>query len=57
MPIYVNVSFKIESELLQQLDAYAMTQRKNRSEVIREAVRYYLDFKKRTSPYLTTTEL
>lgn len=40
------VSFKLEEELLQQLDLYCTNNAKNRSEVIREAIRLYLTIKK-----------
>jgi len=36
------ISIKIEPELLQAIDLIAINERKYRSEVIREALRYYL---------------
>jgi metal-responsive CopG/Arc/MetJ family transcriptional regulator len=36
------VTFKLEEELLQQLDLYCANNRLVRSEVIREAIKFYL---------------
>jgi metal-responsive CopG/Arc/MetJ family transcriptional regulator len=36
------VTFKIEEELLQQLDLYCVNNAKERSEVIRTAIKFYL---------------
>ncbi len=38
----VNVSFKIDLELLQELDEYAKSRGMDRSEVIRRAIAWYL---------------
>jgi hypothetical protein len=38
----VNVSFKIDLELLQELDEYARRRNMDRSEVIRRAIAWYL---------------
>nr|WP_011225132.1 ribbon-helix-helix protein, CopG family [Sulfolobus islandicus]CAG38167.1 putative CopG protein [Sulfolobus islandicus] len=40
------VTFKIEEELLQELDLYAINSRNTRSEIIREAINLYLSIKK-----------
>lgn len=40
------VTFKIEEELLQELDLYAVNSRNTRSEIIREALIKYLREKK-----------
>ncbi|QGR18450.1 MULTISPECIES: ribbon-helix-helix protein, CopG family [Sulfolobaceae] len=40
------VTFKIEEDLLQQLDLYALNNRITRSEIIREALIRYLREKK-----------
>ncbi len=39
------VTFKIDEELLQKLDVYAINKRLSRSDVIREALEYYLKAK------------
>jgi len=39
------VTFKLEEELLQKLDLYAVNSRVTRSEVIREALRLYFSLK------------
>ena len=39
------VTFKIDEELLQKLDVYALNQRLSRSDVIREAIEFYLKSK------------
>jgi metal-responsive CopG/Arc/MetJ family transcriptional regulator len=36
------VTFKLEEELLQQLDLYCINNKQVRSEVIREAIEFYL---------------
>jgi metal-responsive CopG/Arc/MetJ family transcriptional regulator len=36
------VTFKLEEELLQQLDLYCINNKQVRSEVIREAIKFYL---------------
>ena len=36
------VTFKIDEELLQKLDVYALNMRLSRSDVIREAIEFYL---------------
>jgi len=36
------VTFKLEEELLQQLDLYCINNAKERSEVIRTAIKFYL---------------
>jgi metal-responsive CopG/Arc/MetJ family transcriptional regulator len=41
------VTFKLEEELLEQLDLYCINNAKERSEVIREAIRFYLSCKGR----------
>ena len=38
----VNVSFKIEADLLRELDEYARRRNMDRSEVIRRAIAWYL---------------
>jgi hypothetical protein len=38
----VNVSFKIDADLLRELDEYAMRRGMDRSEVIRRAIAWYL---------------
>jgi len=38
----IPISIKIDVELLKQLDVFAVNQRKSRSEVVREAIRFYL---------------
>jgi metal-responsive CopG/Arc/MetJ family transcriptional regulator len=38
----VNVSFKIDIDLLQELDEYARSRGTNRSEIIRRAIAWYL---------------
>jgi len=40
------ITFKIDEELLDKLDLYAMNNRLFRSEVIREAIKLYLSIKK-----------
>jgi len=40
------VTFKLEEELLQQLDLYCINTKQVRSEVIREAIKSYLSMKK-----------
>ncbi|BDB97428.1 ribbon-helix-helix protein, CopG family [Saccharolobus caldissimus] len=40
------VTFKVDEELLTKLDLYAINKRLSRSEVIREAIEYYLSCKK-----------
>ncbi len=40
------VAFKLEEELLQQLDLYCINTKQVRSEVIREAIKLYLSIKK-----------
>ncbi|ARM76106.1 ribbon-helix-helix protein, CopG family [Acidianus manzaensis] len=40
------ITFKVNEELLQQLDLYCLNNRKERSEVIREAIRLYLNHRK-----------
>jgi len=40
------VTFKLEEELLQQLDLYCINNAKERSEVIRTAIKFYLLCKK-----------
>lgn len=40
------VTFKLEEELLQQLDLYCINSRNTRSEIIREAINLYLSIKK-----------
>ena len=40
----VNVSFKIEADLLAELDAIARQRNMNRSEVIRRAIAWYIKF-------------
>ncbi|WP_369611671.1 ribbon-helix-helix protein, CopG family [Sulfurisphaera javensis] len=40
------VTFKVEEDLLQQLDLYALNNRISRSEIIREALIRYLSEKK-----------
>jgi len=37
------VTFKLPEELLKELDAYAMNHRLSRSDVIREALEYFLE--------------
>ena len=41
------VTFKLDEELLQQLDLYCVNNAKERSEVIREAIKFYLSCKGR----------
>jgi metal-responsive CopG/Arc/MetJ family transcriptional regulator len=41
------VTFKIDEELLQQLDLYCVNNAKERSEVIRTAIKFYLSCKGR----------
>ena len=36
------VTFKIDEDLLQKLDVYALNNRLSRSDVIREAIEFYL---------------
>ncbi|QGA54543.1 ribbon-helix-helix protein, CopG family [Sulfolobus sp. E5-1-F] len=36
------VTFKVDEELLTKLDLYCVNNRKERSEVIREAIKFYL---------------
>jgi metal-responsive CopG/Arc/MetJ family transcriptional regulator len=38
------VTFKLEEELLQQLDLYCANNKQVRSEVIREAIKLYLSY-------------
>jgi metal-responsive CopG/Arc/MetJ family transcriptional regulator len=38
------VTFKLEEELLRQLDLYCINNKQVRSEVIREAIKLYLSF-------------
>lgn len=40
------VTFKLEEDLLQQLDLYCVNNKQVRSEVIREAIKLYLSIKK-----------
>ncbi len=40
------ITFKIDEELLDKLDLYAMNNKLFRSEVIREAIKLYLSIKK-----------
>ncbi|ACP50060.1 conserved hypothetical protein (plasmid) [Sulfolobus islandicus Y.N.15.51] len=40
------VTFKLEEELLQQLDLYCINNAKERSEVIRTAIKFYLSCRK-----------
>jgi len=40
------VTFKLEEELLQQLDLYCINNAKERSEVIRDAIKLYLSCRK-----------
>jgi metal-responsive CopG/Arc/MetJ family transcriptional regulator len=40
------VTFKMEEDLLEQLDLYCINNAKERSEVIREAIRFYLSCRK-----------
>jgi len=40
------VTFKLEEELLQQLDLYCINNAKERSEVIRTAIKFYLSSRK-----------
>nr|WP_011225214.1 ribbon-helix-helix protein, CopG family [Sulfolobus islandicus]CAG38256.1 putative CopG protein [Sulfolobus islandicus] len=40
------IAFKLEEELLQELDLYALNSRSTRSEIIREAIKLYLSIKK-----------
>nr|WP_011114803.1 ribbon-helix-helix protein, CopG family [Sulfolobus islandicus]AAK06925.1 ORF61 [Sulfolobus islandicus] len=40
------IAFKLEEELLQELDLYALNSRSTRSEIIREAIKLYLAIKK-----------
>ncbi|WP_338601033.1 ribbon-helix-helix protein, CopG family [Sulfolobus tengchongensis] len=40
------ITFKVEEELLVKLDLYCINNRKIRSEVIREAIEFYLACKK-----------
>ena len=39
------VTFKIDEKLLERLDMYAVNNRLSRSDVIREAIEFYLNFK------------
>ncbi|MFP3203810.1 MAG: ribbon-helix-helix protein, CopG family [Sulfolobus sp.] len=48
------VSFKLDEELLQQLDLYCVNNAKERSEVIRTAIKFYLSCKGRV--YRKNTE-
>ncbi|ADB87175.1 ribbon-helix-helix protein, CopG family [Saccharolobus islandicus] len=43
------VTFKIDEQLLQQLDLYCINNAKERSEVIREAIKLYLLIKKKST--------
>ena len=47
----VNVSFKIDADLLAELDSYAKSKGMDRSEVIRRAIAWYL--KSHTKPSVT----
>ncbi|PVU76239.1 CopG family transcriptional regulator [Sulfolobus islandicus] len=40
------VTFKLEEELLQQLDLYCINNKLDRSSVIREAIKFYLSSRK-----------
>ena len=40
------ITFKIDEELLTKLDLYCVNNRLYRSEVIREAIEFYLKFKR-----------
>jgi len=40
------VTFKLEEELLQQLDLYCINNKLDRSSVIRQAIRFYLSCRK-----------
>ncbi|ACR42198.1 ribbon-helix-helix protein, CopG family [Saccharolobus islandicus] len=40
------ITFKLEEELLQELDLYAINRKMCRSEIIREAIKLYLSIKK-----------
>ena len=45
------VSFKLDDELLQQLDLYCVNNKTVRSEAIREAIKLYLKYKSKGRVY------
>jgi len=45
------VSFKLDDELLQQLDLYCVNNKTTRSEAIREAIKHYLRYKRKGRVY------